>query len=414
VFPQEPGTDADLKRRQRSGHDANRFLASGDEAGTAPEDRKFRPDVEGLRAVAVIVVVLFHVFTTAHSSLVSGGFIGVDVFFVISGFVITGLLLREAKDDKTIGLLNFYGRRARRIIPAMAFVIVVALVVDRALVSAAATNLLADDAKWSSVFLANFHLASEYPNFLVHRAESPLQNYWSLAVEEQFYVVYPILFLVLAIKFRVWSLHSKLTAFLGVTIVASFVWFVVTTTYVSLAYSPFGRAWELALGALVAVSAAKLKSLPPAIATTLSWAGLAGIIVAATCFSLTSRDPALVGGLPALSAALLIAGGTAAPSYGAEMLLRLPPFKWIGRWSYSYYLWHWPILVIAVQYWGPASVARNLYLAAFALVLSAATYFLVENPIRHAAFLTRSSTASVAVGALMIAVCFVLAVALAS
>ena len=136
--------------------------------------------------------------------------------------------------------------------------------------------------------------------------------------------------------------------------------------------------------------------------------------MAATCFSITSRDPALVGGLPALSAALLIAGGTAAPSYGAEMLLRLPPFKWIGRWSYSYYLWHWPILVIAVQYWGPANVARNLSLAAFALVLSAATYFLVENPIRHAAFLTRSSTASLAVGALMIAVCFVLALALTS
>jgi peptidoglycan/LPS O-acetylase OafA/YrhL len=406
-------TDSNLSRSaRRAPATRSRFLRSGDEAGTAPGDRTFRPDVEGLRAVAVLVVVLFHMFVTAHSSTFSGGYIGVDVFFVISGFVITGLLLRELEDEQTIGLLAFYARRARRIIPAMVLVMVTALVIDRTLVSAVATNLLADDAKWSSVFLANFHLASEYPTYLVHRPESPLQNYWSLAVEEQFYVVYPVFILFFASKLRRWSLRAKLTTFLGIAVVASFVWFVTTTTYVSLAYSPFGRAWELGLGALVAVSTAHLKSLPRPIAATIAWLGLAGIVVAATCFSLTSRDPALVAGLPAVSGALLIAGGTAAPFYGPEMILGLLPFKWIGRWSYSLYLWHWPVLVIAAQYWGAPTVTRNLWLGGFSLLISIASYFFVENPFRHSTFLTRSSVASIATGGILLCICWTVAAAL--
>jgi len=388
---------------------SSRFLASGDEAGTAPEDRGFRPDVEGLRAIAVLVVVLFHVFVTARSSAFSGGYVGVDIFFVISGFVITGVLLRELNVNQKIGLGAFYGRRARRILPAMALVIIISLVAERFLLSAADTNLVASDAKWSSLFLANFHFASVYPNFLVHRPDSPLQNYWSLAVEEQFYVFYPAIFAAIAFGFRRWTLRARLGAFLCITIVASFVWFVATTTFDALQYSSLARAWQLALGAILAVGAVHLKKIPASVAAAMTWVGLGGIIVAATSFTLTSRYPGFVAGLPSVSAALIIAGGTRAPRYGVEVILRLAPFKWIGRWSYSYYLWHWPILVVAALYWGHATVARNLVLAVVGLAIAAATYFLVENPIRHSERLKRSRVASIGGGALLIVTCFMFA-----
>ncbi len=328
---------------------------------------------------------------------------------MISGFVITGLLLRERNATGTIGLFAFYARRARRIIPAMALVIVVSLVVERILIGASAARLVASDAKWSSVFLANVHFTHVYPNFLVHRPDTPLQNYWSLAVEEQFYLVYPAMVLLIAFGIRRWALRVKLGVALCLTIVASFAWFVVSTSFAALAYSPLALAWELALGALVAVGAGQLKKLPSQVAAVMTWLGLGGILLAALLFTLTSPHPWLVAGLPVASTVLIIVGGTAAPRRGVESLLRLAPFKWLGRWSYSYYLWHWPILIFAAQHWGHPSVARNLVLACFALAVSAISYFYVENPIRHSKFLNQSQPASIAVGVILIAACFGLA-----
>ena len=172
-----------------------RFLPSGDEAGTAPGDRPFRPDVEGLRAVAVLLVVLYH----SGISFLGGGFIGVDVFFVISGFVITGVLLRERETSGRNALLAFYGRRCRRIIPAASLVIVATVALTYGLVGSSSGGRVAGDGRWASVFLANFHFAAAGTDYLVaHLPPSPLQNFWSLGVEEQFYVVFPTLFLVLA------------------------------------------------------------------------------------------------------------------------------------------------------------------------------------------------------------------------
>jgi len=392
--------------------EGDRRLASGDEAGTAPEDRRFRPDVEGLRAVAVLIVVLFHVFVTAKSRAFSGGYVGVNVFFVISGFVITGLLLRECNATGRIGLVAFYARRARRIIPAMALVIIVSLVVERILIGASATSLVASDAKWSSVFLANIHFTKVYPTFLVHRPDTPLQNYWSLAVEEQFYLVYPAIILMVAVGIRRGPLRLKMGIVLCAIIVVSFAWFIASTSFAALAYSPLALAWELGLGALVAVCTVQLKKLSPTVAAVMTWVGLGGILVAALVFTLTSPYPWLVAGLPVLSTVLVIAGGTAAPRRGAESLLRLAPFKWLGRWSYSYYLWHWPILIFAVQHWGHPSVIRNLALACFALGISAISYFYVENPIRHSKLFSQSSKASILAGAILITVCFGLASAI--
>jgi len=401
------GTDARAADAERSADAARlRFLASGDEAGTAPEDRAFRPDVEGLRAVAVLLVVLYHV-GIPH---LGGGYVGVDVFFVISGYVITGLLLRERTATGRTSLLAFYGRRARRIIPAAALVIVVSVLATRLLLGVVATSQVVGDARWASVFLANFHFtATGTDYFLSQRPPSPLQSFWSLAVEEQFYVVYPTIFLLVATVGRRLSLRAKLGAFLTLAVVTSFVWSVAQTSSDATAayFSPFTRAWELALGALVAVAAGKLRRLPPPLAAAMTWVGLAGIVGAAVGFTNTTPYPGSWVAVPVVAAALVIAGGTAAPRAGAEALLSLGAFRWLGRWSYSLYLWHWPILVIAAQYQGRRTlpVIDDVLLAVIALGLSVLTYFIVENPIRHARVLARIRWASVGTGVVASALC---------
>ena len=242
---------------------ADVLLDSGDEAGTAPADRRFRPDVEGLRAVSILLVVLYH----AGVPGLTGGFVGVDVFFVISGFVITGLLLRERKSTGGTSVLNFYARRCRRIIPAATVTILVTVAFAYVLLGAASGNSAANDGRWAAAFLSNFHFEAVGTNyFTASLPPSPLQNFWSLSVEEQFYVVYPTLFLIVAsVKSRI-SLRTRLTFVLGITIAASYWWSVVQTgSNPSAAYfSPFTRAWELALGALIAVNTHRLKAAPAA------------------------------------------------------------------------------------------------------------------------------------------------------
>ncbi len=174
--------------------DEQRLLANGEEAGSPPGDRRFRPDVEGLRAVAIVLVVCFH----AGFRQVRGGFVGVDVFFVISGFVITGLLLRERSGTGRTDVAAFYARRARRILPAAVLVVVVTVVVSAVLLSHADAVIAASDGRWASLFLADAHDARVLPNILTVRYD-PLGQFWSLAVEEQFYLVYPAVVIVVAL-----------------------------------------------------------------------------------------------------------------------------------------------------------------------------------------------------------------------
>ena len=364
---------------------AEHLLASEEEAGTAPEDRRFRPDVEGLRAVAILLVVLYH----AGISQFKGGFVGVDVFFVISGFVITGLLLREREGTGRTSLVDFYARRVRRILPMATVVILVTVVAAYISINVVSGIATANDGRWAAVFLSNFHFEQVGTNyFTASLPPSPLQNYWSLSVEEQFYLVYPTIFLVVAMTRTRISLRAKLTGVLVIAIVASFALSVAqTATHPAAAYfSPFTRAWELAIGGLVAVGTPKLKQLPPYVARVITWGGLGAIVLAAITFDAQKINyPGSLVAVPVLGAALIIAGGVAAPSRGAESLLGLGPVQWLGRRSYSLYLWHWPILVIAAQSARDAKlpVSENLVLLVVALGLSMLTYSVFENPIRH-------------------------------
>lgn len=372
-----------------------RVLSTGDEAGTAPEDRRFRPDVEGLRAVAVLLVILYH----AAIPRVTGGFIGVDVFFVISGFVITGLLLRERTQTGATSILNFYARRFRRILPAATLVIGVTVLATYLLLGYVLGNSVANDGRWAAVFLSNFHFEAVGTNYFTAKLPpSPLQNFWSLSVEEQFYVVYPTLFLLIAKVRGHLSQQAKMVFVLAVVIAASY-WFSIAQTAAhptSAYFSPLTRAWEIALGALVAVGTPWLKRLPSATAALISWAGLGAIATSAFVFSSQTPYPGSLVAVPVIGASLVIAGGIVAPRLGAERVLGLAPFQWTGKRSYSLYLWHWPILILAAEHAGKSSLplSANVLLLLLAVVVSMASYRFVENPVRHWRLPSRTTVAA--------------------
>jgi peptidoglycan/LPS O-acetylase OafA/YrhL len=218
----------------------SRFLTSGDEAGTAPTDRAFRPEVEDLRALAILLVVVFHV----GFRRLSGGYVGVDVFFVISSFVITGVLTRDHQLTGRIGLIEFYARRARRILPMAILAIVASLLAIHVLVAPSAWPLLDGDARWSSLFVADFRFASVTPTTFTQRIQSPFEHYWSLAVEEQSYIVYPALFVAAILALRRFSLRTALTMFLVLIVVVS-LWVSASSSHVGQLgayYLPFSRA----------------------------------------------------------------------------------------------------------------------------------------------------------------------------
>ena len=180
----------------------DRHIGTDEEAGTSPGDRLFRPDVEGLRAVAVVLVVLYH----AHVPALAGGYVGVDVFFVISGFVITGLLIRERDSTGTSSLINFYARRVRRILPEATLVLLATVTASYLLLGYVSGDSVANDGRWAAVFLSNVHFERTGTNYLSSiLPPSPLQNYWSLSVEEQFYIVFPTIVALTALARRAGS-----------------------------------------------------------------------------------------------------------------------------------------------------------------------------------------------------------------
>ena len=385
-------------------------LPSGADSGSPPGDRRFRPDVEGLRAVAIVLVVLFHVGIGQFRS----GYVGVDVFFVISGFVITGLLLREVSSKGRVGLLSFYARRARRILPAALLVIMATLVASELLVGRQSAHLAAVDGRWSALFLGNFHFEWQHPNIFVTGPDSPLTNLWSLAVEEQFYLVYPLLFIGMAYVLSIGTPRIRLLVGLGFLTLLSFTYSVATTQPGQFAayYSPIARFWELSVGCLIAVLAHYLKRLPPAVACSMTWMGCIGIALSAFVIPPNLPYPGSIAALPVGSTALVIAGGTVATKWGAEVLLGTWPFRWVGRWSYGWYLWHWPVLVIAAEAAHTTVFAsplpKNLTLLGLSLVLACATYFFVETPIRRSRRFAASPGATLLWAVVLVASCVAL------
>jgi len=346
---------------------------------------RFRPDIEGLRAIAVGLVLLFH----GYGMPFAGGFVGVDVFFVISGFLITSVLLHEQIKDGRISIGRFYARRVRRILPASALTVLATIVVTYHLLGFIAGNELANDAKWTAVFAANIHFALLGTDYLGSQLPpSPLQHMWSLGVEEQFYLVWPCLFLLLVViarRSRRRGVFGVLATSLLVIIGASLAWSVIqTSSNATWAYfSPLTRAWELALGALIAVVGPAVSRVPAWVYQVAALLGLGGIVVSALTLRSSMPYPGGAVAIPVASSALLIWAGCGNPQTIVGRALSVRPMQWFGARSYSLYLWHWPILVIAAQYAGHhLSGWQNSGLLLAAVAASAITFRLVENPVR--------------------------------
>ena len=391
--PAAPGSVATLSEPEAGGSVA---------AAPLTGDRKFRPDIEGLRAVAVLLVALYH----GHIPGIRGGYVGVDVFFVISGFLITGLLLRERTERGTTSIRHFYARRARRILPAATVVVVFTVIASYHLLGFVVGNTVADDAKWTAVFMANLHFAAIGTTYLGSQAPpSPLQHMWSLGVEEQFYVVWPTLFFLIAVVGRRTSLRVRLGIVLSAIIVASFAWSVIETSQsATWAYfSPLTRAWELALGGLVAVAWPLVRRIPPAVASVAGAVGLASVIASGVVLTEGTRYPGSAVAWPVISTAVVIACGSATTTGLAERALKNRVAQWIGARSYSFYLWHWPILIVAYEAKGHnLPVWQNAVWLVVALAASALSYRFVENPIRFARTLVTRASASLVMGAVLI------------
>jgi peptidoglycan/LPS O-acetylase OafA/YrhL len=394
---------------------------------TGPQDsglprKKFRQDIEGLRAVAVVAVVLFH----AGVSGIGGGFIGVDIFFVISGFLITGMLFREVSSSDTVRLRRFYGARARRLLPASAAVGIVTAIASAVLLPSLQAKAVIVDAIASALYVSNYWFVLQGVDYqLAYSPPSPFQHYWSLGVEEQFYLLWPPLIIGTAWlarrKHRRAGAHAAASPqrpyllVLALVAIASFAASLLATPWVpSLAFFSLPtRAWELAVGGLVALTATQWRRLPAFAAAIVGWAGLAVVLSSCTLLSATTPYPGTAALLPVLGTALVIGAGCAGDSRGCGRVLSLPPMRAIGRVSYSWYLWHWPVLLLAPPLLGhPIGLVGRLATAAISLVLAYLTLRFIENPIRFAAPVRRSALRSLVVGGVATALAVCVAVGL--
>ncbi|MEO8562000.1 MAG: acyltransferase family protein [bacterium] len=353
---------------------------------------QFRPDIEGLRAVAIVSVVLYH----AGLHVAAGGYRGVDVFFVLSGFLITGILLDEVRATGTVSLMNFWARRARRLLPA-AFVITAAILIASALVLSPFEQIQhAEGARAFAVYASNilFAVRSTFYAGAVAARDSLLHT-WSLSVEEQFYLLFAPSLLLLATWSRSRGEELFRRRFLTIT---------VTVIVVSLIgcllmvwrYPLVGffilptRAWEFGLGALTALGVRGPRRLGPTANEAVSWIGLFAVLastVVAKHNSVQLLGPVTI--LPTIGTAVLIMAGASAVPSKAARLLSVAPMRLVGRLSYSWYLWHWPALVFFHEFKSQASTRMNVAVALGSLIPAAATYTWIESPIRFSKWLQR-------------------------
>ena len=329
-----------------------------------------RPEIQALRGVAVLLVVVYHLWPGA----LPGGFVGVDVFFVISGFLITGQIVREVDRTGRLSLAGFWARRARRILPAALVVLAFCALATKAVVPETQWGEFFGEITASTAYVENWHLASAAVDYqAADDAPSPVRHFWSLSVEEQFYVVWPVLILLALLAGRRWIGPA-----LAAVTLASFAWSLhKTASDPAAAYfvTP-ARAWEFGVGGLLAL-------VPPTgwRSRALSWAGVAAIGVAAVALSSGTAFPGVAALLPVLGAAAVIAARS----------LALRPLEAVGDISYSVYLWHWPLIVLAPG-------ANRVVLLAVTLLAGWITKVLVEDPARRARLTPRWAFAPAAAG----------------
>lgn len=360
------------------------FLMTGVLA-SKKEKPSFRPDIEGLRGVAVLLVLLFHASIPGFN----GGFVGVDVFFVISGYLITGMLFREYETTGKISLRNFYARRVRRLLPASALVLVITLIASILFLPPLSLPAVTIDISAAALYVSNIVFAFRATDyFAAGAAPSPVLHFWSLGVEEQFYLFWPAIFLLVAYGAK------RLRARVGIAIVGIGILSFLFATYLVTRAGPWAffslptRAWELALGAMIAAFGVKISTMPHWLAIFIGWAGLAAVIYSGLFIRASAPFPAWPALPPTIGAALLIAGGSRFSRWAPAIILGRSLPQFLGKISYSLYLWHWPLLVIPLAWKGlPLNIYQRVGLALLAIPFAYATQRWVEDPLRHGKFI---------------------------
>jgi peptidoglycan/LPS O-acetylase OafA/YrhL len=381
--------------------------------GPRPPKGGYRLDIEGLRGLTLLAILLFHVDMPG----VSGGFVGPDIFFIISGFVITGQLWKEVSTAGNLSLRRFYAGRARRLLPVSAFVGVVTVIASVILLPPLEVRGVIGDGIACALYVGNYRFALQgIDYFAADRPPSPFQHYWTLGVEEQFYLIWPVMIIATAWLVRRAHRRSDASAtpskrpylvLLVLVTVASFVLSLVATRAAApMAYFSLPtRAWDLAIGCLLALTTGPWSRLPKRAAAIIGWAGLALIVLACNIFSPATPYPGTAALLPMVGTVLVLGAGCAASLQGAGRILAWAPMRAMGRLSYSWYLWHWPVLILAPAVLGhPLGLAGRLTAVLFSGGLAWLTLRLIENPLRYATALRRSPFASLAVGGLATAV----------
>jgi peptidoglycan/LPS O-acetylase OafA/YrhL len=347
-----------------------------------PEDEQtvlrasdFRPDIEGLRGVAILLVILYHAGVPGFT----GGFVGVDVFFVLSGYLITRLIAAEIEATGGLSFRQFYARRARRLLPAAALVTLATLAIGRFVLAPFEQHTIAETALATAGYVSNLYFAANSLSYFAAGPEhNPLLHTWSLGVEEQFYLLWPVL---TAVALR----GGRRRLAIAIAVVASLslassLWLTDRAQPWAFFASPT-RGWEFAAGALACLIPVHWGHRR---APLLGWAGLASVVGAAVAFDATTRFPGGAALLPVAGTALLLIAGAAVRTGPLQTFLASAPMQALGRVSYGWYLWHWPVLVYATILLGDLSWGFALLLCILALGLAEVTFRLVENPIRRA------------------------------
>jgi peptidoglycan/LPS O-acetylase OafA/YrhL len=350
------------------------------------EVRIYRPFIDGLRAIAILTVVGSHIGLPGFG----GGFVGVDIFFVISGYLIINQIAEDIA-GKRFSILDFATRRTFRILPAFLLVMVICLVLSTTVFMQADSKDFAESFFLSAVMFANHHFLSHTGYFDMAAVTKPLLHMWSLAVEEQFYLLAPLTLLAMTATTSRMKPENSRRAWIAITFALGIVSFVacVIFTYpytkpnVSFYIMPT-RGWEFILGGAVPAFAAVVRRLPAVINQGLAIIGSAAIVLAVSCFDADMLYPFYWAAVPVVGATLIIIGGLIEPRNVVARALATRPMVWIGLVSYPWYLWHWPLIsFVRTMNFGGQSFAEEMGAAALSLVLAILTYRFVELPLRR-------------------------------
>ena len=371
----------------------------------------FRPDVQGLRAIAVLLVVAYH----AGVPGITGGYIGVDVFFVISGFLITAHILKDLAENDRVRFAQFYARRIMRILPASVVVLAGSLAAAALTIPPLLLPTVFKDGLFTALYIPNLHFANKEIDYLSDPNPSVFQHYWSLGVEEQFYLVWPAVLMLLFLVTRKSVRGIAVSLFVGLTLsFASSVWLTTRSQPDAFFMMP-SRAWEFALGGLLAVVAtATTVQLTKGAAALARWLGIAGMIIGAVAFTDQTAFPGVAAALPVVAAGLVIlagirhSGDEGSGLWNGLAFLCARPMVFIGTISYSLYLVHWPLLIIPQIVAGdhnPLPLWQKLALATACVPVAWLLYRFVEEPFRRLRVPTsRTMTVALVTTCLLVAV----------